>query len=167
LEDAFQKWRSNHPKVKQTFPGAPYIMLHTLSHLLVSAISLECGYPLSSLRERIYAPMQGVAEMANSYGILIYTASSGAEGTLGSLVQASRGIRKHMLRAFELGVLCSNDPVCSSSIHADHDAGSLSGSACHGCVFISETSCERFNQFLDRSLVVPTIDRKDAAFFRP
>jgi len=167
LERAFQLWRSNHPNSKQAFPGAAYVMLHTFSHLLISAISLECGYPLSSLRERIYAPMLGNAEMANSYGILIYTSSSGAEGTLGSLVQASRSIRKHILRAFELGTLCSNDPVCSSSIHADEDAGSLSGSACHGCVFISETSCERFNQFLDRSLVVPTIDRSEAAFFRP
>jgi hypothetical protein len=52
----------------------PYIMLHTLSHLLLTAVSLECGYPASSLRERVYASKKG-------YGILIYTATADAEGT--------------------------------------------------------------------------------------
>ena len=37
------------------FSGLPYFLLHSLSHLLITAVSLECGYPASSIRERIYA----------------------------------------------------------------------------------------------------------------
>jgi hypothetical protein len=165
LEDSFDRWLKHHPSSGAKFPGAPYIMIHSLSHLLICAISLECGYPLSSLRERIYAPVTGDAALKDCYGILIYTSSSGAEGTLGSLVHASRKIRRHMKKALQSGTLCSNDPVCSSTV-SNHDASQkIAGSACHGCLFISETSCERFNESLDRALVVPTIDCKDAAFF--
>ena len=35
-----------------------------------------------------------------------------------------------------------------------------------GCLFLAESSCERFNRFLDRALVVPTIGHDDElAFF--
>lgn len=40
------------------------------------------------------------------------------------------------------------------------------GAACHGCLYIAECSCERFNKYLDRALVVPTIGNDPAlAFF--
>ena len=39
------------------------------AHLLINAISLECGYPASSIKERIYARTE------QGYGILLYTAS--------------------------------------------------------------------------------------------
>ncbi|MCX6875023.1 MAG: phospholipase D-like domain-containing protein [Verrucomicrobia bacterium] len=146
LEESLEKWKKDHPNSRVEFPGASYIMLHSLSHLLISAISLECGYPLSSLRERIYAP-DGKGAMEGRYGILIYTSSSGSEGTLGGLVQSARDIRKHIFRAMQLGTLCSNDPVCSSHGVKHGGIDRISGSACHGCLYISETSCERFNQF--------------------
>jgi len=63
-------------------------------------------------------------------------------------------------------MLCSNDPVC-----AQHQADNrqedrlLLGAACHGCVLLAESSCERRNDFLDRALVVPTIDGARTAFF--
>ena len=41
----------------------------------------------------------------------------------------------------------------------------LHGAACHGCALISETSCEMRNDYLDRSLVVPTLAVAGAAFF--
>jgi hypothetical protein len=165
LQASLELWKQDHPSAKAEFPGLPYIMLHSLSHLLISAISLDCGYPLSSLRERIYAPdSQGAME--GRYGILLYTASSGSEGTLGGLVHSARDIRKHFLRALEIGRLCSNDPVCSSRTIPHGGVDRISGSACHGCLYISETSCERFNQFLDRSLVVPTVDRRGCEFFK-
>ena len=90
-----------------------------------------------------------------------------AEGTLGGLVEVGRDISQHIRRALELGRLCSNDPVC-----AQHDPASkyenryLHGAACHGCLLISETSCEQHNDFLDRSLVVPTVDNLGAEFFQ-
>jgi hypothetical protein len=165
LEDSLQRWREVHPSSAAEFPGVSYIMLHSLSHLLISAISLECGYPMSSLRERIYSP-DGKGAMDGRFGILLYTASSGSEGTLGGLVHAARDIRKHFLRALQLGTLCSNDPVCSSGMVRHGGVDRISGSACHGCLYISETSCERFNQFLDRTLVVPTIERRGCEFLR-
>ncbi len=35
----------------------------------------------------------------------------------------------------------------------------LHGAACHACLFASETSCERGNRYLDRSVLVPTVER--------
>jgi hypothetical protein len=135
-------------------------MLHSLAHLLLTAISLECGYPASSLRERIFAA-------PGAYGLLIYTGSSDAEGTLGGLVVAGRDISRHLRRALECGELCSNDPVCAHHAPARHDGQQLLGSACHGCLLIAETSCEQRNDFLDRALVVPTVEAIGAEFFPP
>lgn len=165
LEGAFHAWLQDRQGTKITFPGVAYMMLHSLSHLLITAISLECGYPASSLRERIYAPVPSGTEMTGCYGILIFTGSSDAQGTLGGLVYAARNIRRHLARACQLGTLCSNDPVCSSHTPGQGSVEQLSGSACHGCLYISETSCEQFNRYLDRSLVVSTIERLGCEFF--
>jgi hypothetical protein len=42
------------------------------------------------------------------------------------------------------------------------------GDTCHACTFAAETSCERGNRYLDRSLLVPTIEtqRRELAFFQ-
>lgn len=75
-------------------------------------------------------------------------------------------IGRHLEHALELGRLCSNDPVCSQHNPADpHEERFLHGAACHGCLLIAETSCERHNELLDRALVVPTVATADAAFF--
>lgn len=113
---------------------------------------------MSSMRERIYAEK-------DRFGILIYTGSSDSEGTLGGLVEAGRNIGRHLERALAAGKLCSNDPVCSHHRPEAEGDQNLSGSACHGCLLISETSCEQHNNYLDRSLVVPTLAIPDAAFF--
>lgn len=136
-----------------------YVMLHSLSHLLISAVALECGYSASSIRERIYTGTGG-------HGILLYTASPGSEGTLGGLVQVAMRIERYLAAALRRGQLCSNDPVCA--YHRPDDPNEeryLHGAACHGCLLTAETSCERRNNFLDRALVVPTVHTRDAAFF--
>lgn len=165
LQAGFDAWLKDHPGIPVTFPGTAYVMLHSLAHLLITAISLECGYPASSLRERIYAPIPGRDEMTGCYGILLFTGSSDAQGTLGGLVDAARDIKRHLSRACQLATLCSNDPVCSSHIPGHGSVERLSGSACHGCLYISETSCEQFNRHLDRSLVVSTIEQLGCEFF--
>jgi hypothetical protein len=148
-----------------SFPGVRFYLLHSLAHLLMSAISLECGYSASALRERIYcAPADGEPPMA---AILISTGTPGSEGTLGGLVEQGRRLRTHLQRAYDLGVLCSNDPLCGTHSPAE-DPGErfLEGAACHGCLFVAECSCERFNRYLDRALVVPTIGHPaELAFF--
>lgn len=166
LVRGFERWREDHPGTSRSFAGGPYVMLHTFSHLLLTAMSLDCGYPASSLRERIYAlPGEGGAVATGRYGVLIYTGSSDAEGTLGGLIRAGAEIVRHVKRALEIGMLCSNDPVCAGH-SADSPTGRpLQGAACHGCCLIAETSCEQHNEFLDRSLVTSTVSGTDCGFF--
>ena len=160
LKQGFDAWKAERQGTSRVFPGLPYIALHSFSHLLLTALALECGYPASSIRERIYAiPRVG-------YGVLLYTGTSDAEGTLGGLIQAGRRIHNTVRNALELGLLCSNDPVC-----AQHDPSTkqehrpLHGAACHGCVLTAETSCEQQNDFLDRALVVKTVEGFGAELF--
>ncbi len=160
LRAGFAIWKRDHEQSSREFPGLPYTLLHSLAHLLLTAMSLECGYPASSLRERVYA-------MPGRYGILIYTGSPDTEGTLGGLIQTGREITKHMRRAIELGALCSNDPVCAYHRPMEHDHQPLNGAACHGCLLIAETSCEQRNEFLDRALVTATVEALGAEFFTP
>ena len=166
LSAGFAAWSKSHPNSSRAFPGAAYYMLHTFSHLLMTAISLDCGYPASSLRERIYA-LPGVPGQSPKYGVLIFTASSDAEGTLGGLVEAARKIREFVRKALELASLCSNDPICANHEPGQHDHAPLLGSACHGCVLVPETSCEQRNELLDRALVVATVENCGAEFFPP
>jgi hypothetical protein len=155
----FEQWKADHHAASARFFGLPYYMLHSLSHMLLTSISLECGYPASSLRERVYA-------YNDQYAIMIYTGSSDAEGTLGGLVQTGRDIKRHLHRALESAALCSNDPICAYHAPGEHDHRPLLGSACHGCILIAETSCEQHNDYLDRSLVVPTVEGLNAEFFQ-
>ncbi|MFI5802204.1 DrmB family protein [Streptomyces sp. NPDC051561] len=134
------------------WPGARYIALHTLSHLLIRAISLECGYSSASLSERIYAGRENDLRT----GILIYTAVPDAEGTLGGLVALGEPDRLTRIvnRALDDAERCSSDPLCSERLpHPPEDF--LHGAACHVCLFVSETTCERGNRFLDRRFIVP------------
>jgi hypothetical protein len=161
-----QRWqdkRNSKSKIQRPFPGGPYVLLHTLSHLLIQSVAMRCGYPASSIRERIYSDSGG-----KRYGLLLYTGSPDAAGTLGGLVQQARYMEAHLAHALRAAALCSNDPICSQ-----HSPGEsmeerwLHGAACHGCSLIAETSCEMRNDYLDRALVVPIIGRDDAAFFGP
>jgi hypothetical protein len=162
LLQGFQVWRDarglSEKQVK--FPGMPYIMLHTVSHLLLIAVTLQCGYGASALKERIYA----VPEVG--YGILLYTGSSGSEGTLGGLIEVGKNIEHYLESALDIGKLCSNDPVCSQHVpNSEQEDRLLHGSACHGCLFVAETSCEKHNEFLDRALVLNTLEKCGAEFF--
>ena len=164
LLSGYDAWAAGY-ETAPPFPGVRFYMLHSLAHLLVNAISLECGYSASAIRERIYcAASDAEVPMA---AILLSTGSSGTEGTLGGLVEQGRRLREHLRHAFDLGTLCSNDPVCGAhSPEGDRAERFLEGAACHGCMFVAECSCERFNRYLDRALVVPTINRApELAFF--
>lgn len=160
LMRGFKAWARDHGgDDKNRFPGVPFIMLHSVSHLLITAVALDCGYAASSIRERIYVGR-------DAYGVLLYTASPDAEGTLGGLVEAAGRIDRYLQQAVDLGRLCANDPVCAHH-QADtvEDDRLLLGAACHGCLLLPESSCEKRNDFLDRALVVPTVDLDAAAFF--
>ena len=160
LETGYINWKQQR-KNPPAFPGGTYVMLHTLSHMLLQSLSARCGYPAASIRERIY-----VDDENELYGVLLYTSSPDAEGTLGGLVQQARHIGDHIRRALATAALCSNDPVCAQHSAVDSvEERWLHGAACHGCVLVAETSCEMWNDYLDRALVVPTLAERDAAFF--
>jgi hypothetical protein len=162
----FDLWERQH-QTRLDYPGVAYAMLHGLSHALMAEIALECGYPASALKERIYALSDRAGPGGTArYGILIYTATTGNQGTLGGLIATAPEFVRILRSALgRLGV-CSNDPIC-----ADHEPTStaddraLHGAACHGCLLIAETSCEARNLFLDRSLLVETMVGHLAEFF--
>jgi hypothetical protein len=58
-------------------------------------------------------------------------------------------------------------PVRAASVsEREGEAPLPDGAACHGCLLIAETSCEQHNDFLDRALVVPTVEDLGADFFK-
>lgn len=127
-----------------------YVLCHTLSHALMRQLTLECGYSAAELQERIYA-QEDDEEMA---GILIYTASPDADGTLGGLERQGKVGRfaEVLFNAIRTMEWCSSDPLCmSDSMNA---IDSYSNSVCHACCMVPETACETFNRFLDRGLLI-------------
>ena len=157
-----QAERSDGERARQPFPGMRYVLLHSLAHALIRRLCLEAGYSSSALRERIYSA-SGRDPMA---GLLIYTASSDSEGSLGGLVDQAVPDRfgPVLLAALQDTELCAQDPLCG----ADELSGTagLSGAACHACLLLSETSCEASNRFLDRATLVETVGRFERWFFR-
>lgn len=144
------------------YPGIRYSLLHTLAHILIRELALECGYNAASIRERIYASNDKANPMA---GILLYTAAADSDGTLGGLVDLGKpeNLGRLLDQALRRARVCSSDPLCSE--HDPTKDSSLHCSACHACSFVAETSCERGNRYLDRSLLVKTFDCAGAAFF--
>lgn len=169
LETGWKRRYPKHADQGMTFMGIRYYLLHTLAHMLITQVSLECGYAASALRERIYCSPRGERGALPMAAILLSTGSSGSEGTLGGLVGQGRRIEHHLREALRQAKLCSHDPVCGRQHADDGTPGrALLGAACHGCLFIAECSCERSNQYLDRALVVPTmgVDKaEELAFF--
>lgn len=161
LATGHKRWMDAR-KSERPFPGGPYVLLHTLSHLLIQSLAMRCGYPASSIRERVYADGE-----AGRFGILLYTGSPDAEGTLGGLVQQARHLEDHLAQALRATALCSNDPICAQHAPGTSMEGRwLHGAACHGCALVAETCCEMRNDYLDRALVVPVLGVPSAAFFR-
>jgi hypothetical protein len=151
LRGAYGRWRRNRDLVPDSeFPAARYLLLHTLSHLLLRTVALECGYSSASIKERLYVG----SPSAPAAGLLLSTAASDSEGTLGGLV--ALGEAKYLGRllglALEGAQTCSSDPLCAERIPeppSDH----LHGAACHACLFVSETSCEHGNRWLHRGVL--------------
>lgn len=163
LKKGHRGWRTKRrlTPAEEGFPGARYVLLHTLAHVLIREFALECGYSAASIRERVYGE-----EGTGQAGILVYTAAADSDGTLGGLVDLGRPeqLGPLVVRALDRARFCASDPLCS-----EHDPSadqSLHGAACHACSFVAETSCERGNRHLDRAFLVETLESVDAAFFR-
>lgn len=151
--------RAGNPPKQLT---ARFLLVHSLAHALIRQLALSCGYSSSSLRERLYVG-SGDWEMA---GLLIFTSSPDADGTLGGL--ARQGESRNIVGVFEDSLAsmawCSSDPLCIEGIHSL--SAPANGAACHACLLASETSCEEFNSFLDRALLVGTPVSPELGFFQ-
>ena len=134
-------------------PSARFVLLHTLSHLLIRQLAYECGYTSACLSERLYVS-EATDDNRGMAGLLIYTADGDSEGTLGGLARQGRldRLMPTLLAALQGAQWCSLDPVCGERSSQGFDGLNLA--ACHACALVSETSCGYFNCLLDRSLVI-------------
>lgn len=143
------------------------VLLHTLAHLLINQLAFECGYSAASLKERLYASASSETSEPMA-GVLIYTASGDAEGTLGGLVRMGKPehlepVIRRMLRAARW---CSADPICMEiGDSAGQGPDSCNLAACHSCALTSETSCELNNRFLDRAVLIGTLGSPEIGYF--
>ena len=157
-DDWHNRYPTRPPPLNLT---ARFLMLHTLAHALIRELTLECGYSTASLRERLYCRSDD-SWMA---GLLIYTATTDADGTLGGLARQGTPDRfeRILVNAIEAQRWCSSDPLC---IQGDMGAdNAFSRAACHACCLVPETSCEHYNRFLDRALLVGHPDHPGIGFF--
>jgi len=151
LEGAYRRWSYNRGHAARPgFPIARLTLIHTLSHMLIRQVALECGYSSASLRERLYIGTPAIP----TAGVLLSTAASDSEGTLGGLVTLgnARYLKRLLDQAFDDAVHCSSDPLCAEHVPIDPSAA-LHAAACHACLFASETSCETNNRWLDRAVL--------------
>ncbi len=142
-----------------------FLLLHTFAHLLINQLTFECGYSTAALRERLYVSDSAEAPMA---GVLIYTAAGDAEGTMGGLVRMGKPgyLEPAILAALRSALWCSADPVCMEiGTQSGQGPDSCNLAACHNCCLVPETACEEFNRFLDRAVVVGTLENREMGFF--
>ncbi len=162
MEEVHKAWRRMHELPPCPYPGARFVLLHSLAHMLIQGLAIDCGYSSASIRERIYSSFGTDEAMA---GILLYTATPDSDGSLGGLAEKGQ---PHLFEpllhdALERASFCSSDPLCGHG--APGEMGLLNGAACHACLLVSETSCERGNRYLDRAHVVETIARLGTNYF--
>ncbi|MGE1025931.1 DrmB family protein [Bacillus sp. GMs2/2] len=153
VKDYFQQYlqRVRHIEHRDDMILRPRnIMLHTLSHYLIDEFANVCGYNRAAIRERLYLDEGQV-------GVLIYISAGDSEGTLGGLVRL--GLKEEFFRILDKAKnnakWCSSDPVCTEvGKKQGQGVDNLNGAACYNCSHIPETSCEFWNLYLDRSLLI-------------
>ena len=133
---------------------ARLLLVHSFAHALIRTIAIDCGYSSSSLRERLYVS-EGDGPHGSMNGVLIYTGSPDSEGSLGGLVglTAPEQLTKVVMRTIRSAQWCGSDPVCLET-EPEQSGDRVSGAACHCCLLIPETACEKFNRELDRTMLV-------------
>lgn len=131
-----------------------FFLIHTLSHIVMKELEYSCGYPLSSLIERLYISNR-------MSGFLIFT-TDGSEGGMGGLASmaTTENIRELLENSLFKTLHCSSDPLCWTNTGAGH--ASLNLAACFSCSTVSENSCEMRNLGLDRRI----LSDPDFGFFR-
>ena len=164
--DCGAKRRMSGSMQKENFDGwenfksrnGEYVLIHTLSHMLIKEMAIQSGYSSSALHERIYSSDK-------MCGLLIYTGAADKEGSLGGLVElgSMEKLIPLLKGALENGLTCTTDPECFMK---NPTTDRINGAACHSCTMISETACENGNRLLDRALVVPLPEHEEMGYFK-
>lgn len=125
-----------------------YVLIHTFSHLIIKELEYLCGYPATSIQERLY-----IDHSLKMNGVLIYTIA-GSEGSYGGLTSICDNdkIGKLILSAMIRARDCATDPICYHT--TGQGVSNLNLSACFSCALLPETSCEMFNCYLDRRILI-------------
>ena len=138
-------WQSHKIEAKRI--TARKVLIHTLAHLVVKELEYVCGYPMSSLQERLY-----VSDSMQGFLISAYDGTDGYLGGLSKLCNNIDNLRGIITSALNRAKDCSLDPICYES--EGQGIAQLNLAACHSCTIIPETSCELGNLFLDRQLLI-------------
>jgi len=146
-------WRDEFKKNRNYLFHPVFVWWHSLSHRLITALSIDSGYSSASIRERVYIITD--RNDGNAYGgVLLYTSQHGGDGSLGGLIALVPEFNRVVSAALRNLNSCSNDPLCSEQRLS---SGRLNGAACYACLLVSETSCEFGNLYLDRNLLRESI----------
>lgn len=139
------------------------VALHTFSHLLMRELSYNCGYDSAALCERLY--VSDGSEKEWMAGILIYTASTCSDGSLGGLVRQGekKRLKNTIISTLSRASWCSNDPICIEA--TAQGLNSLNYAACHACTLVPEISCCFNNTVLDRLSIVGILDDRSLGLF--
>jgi hypothetical protein len=154
LLEGLEEWSSVKEWDKTAVITPKYVLLHSLSHVLIREIAKHAGYNEASISERIY-----IGDDYNA--ILLYTSGSSGDGSLGGLVRLGEPneFGKILKNAIQNSRICTRDPLCieedayAKKINKIPLHARLNNAACFGCMLIPETSCENFNKLLDRKLL--------------
>lgn len=144
--DKFLDERVGDFYLRTKFSSASAVLIHTLSHFLIREVSKLAGYPMTSIREKLYLD-------ESRHGILLYVTDTDKDGTFGGLVRLAQEdkFKKILAQAIENTAWCSSDPVCYELGEEEGQGIQQSnGAACHNCSFVPSTSCIGRNCFLDR-----------------
>jgi hypothetical protein len=166
LLDARSREDAARRRFARTYRITPRLLLvHSFAHAVIRQISVECGYSASALRERLYvSEPEGGRQAMN--GVLIYTGSPDSEGSLGGLVRLAEPefLEAIVQRTLNSVGWCGSDPVCIETDVAQ-SGERVSGAACHCCLLLPETACEKFNRELDRAVLVGNAEGTFSGYF--
>lgn len=150
LDITSKEWKTEFSSSDGQIEYSPtFVWWHSLSHRIISALSIDSGYSSAAIRENVYT-IPNIKTGSLTGGILLYTVQSGGDGTLGGLISLVPQFENVLDAAMRNIDFCSNDPLCNEN---GMKPGKHSGASCYACMLLSETSCAHRNMNLDRNLL--------------
>lgn len=151
----WRAWQAEHLHSEQPQHHPGFVWWHTLAHRVIRALAIHSGYSSASVRERVY-----LEQDASGWdgGVLLYAVQPGGDGTLGGLIALVSRFQEILREAEDYLDNCSNDPFCGEvQPKVQPNSINATGPACYACCLLSETSCECQNRFLDRILLLESL----------